>query len=70
MTELDLMTVTIPILPVPGDRIRCGNRMYLFKKQRSHTLIPLGTDFKNKGIEGICEVEVFACASCGMDKRE
>lgn len=70
MTELDIMTVTIPVLPVPGDRIRCGNRTDLFKKQRRHTFIPLGTDFKNKGTEGICEVEVLACAVCGMDRRE
>lgn len=66
---MTLLEVTEPILPVPGDRITCGNRKDLFKRQRRHTLVSLGTDTKNKGTEGICEVEVFACLTCGKDVR-
>jgi hypothetical protein len=28
-----------------------------------------GRDFKNKGIEGICEVDVRICLTCGKDNR-
>jgi hypothetical protein len=66
MKQDDFITDT---LPVPGDRISCGNRKGLPKKQRRHKWISLGVDTKNKGAEGICEVDVSACIVCGKDKR-
>ena len=64
------------ILPLPGDVISCGLRKIcpccgqgLPKKLRQHQWASLGTDTKNKGSEGICEVEVFACLRCGKDRR-
>lgn len=63
-------TLILGMLPVPGISVKCGKRKHLFKRLRRHTFESLGTDFKNKGIAGICEVEVFACLICGTDKRE
>jgi hypothetical protein len=65
--DLDLI---LELLPVPGISITCGERKHLFKKLRRHTYVSLGTDTHNKGVEGICEVTVFACLICGKDKRE
>jgi len=57
------------IFPVEGGMLSCGLRADLPKKQRRHEYVSLGTDWKNKGTEGIIEVEVLACLRCGRDKR-
>jgi len=55
--------------PLEGQRVSCGNRTDLPRKQRTHFYVSMGTDFKNKGAGGITEVLVFACAVCGKDWR-
>ena len=55
--------------PVDGNPVSCGLRLDLPKKQRTHSWVPLGADFKNKGQGGIVEVDVYACHVCGKDKR-
>jgi len=57
------------LFPVWGDMPTCGLLLDLPRKQRRHRWVSLGRDFKNKGTEGICEVEVFACWRCGKDRR-
>lgn len=61
--------VALTGLPVPGEEITCGRRMSLPKKWRRHMWLDMGRDFKNKGVLGIVEVDVRACARCGRDDR-
>lgn len=56
-----------PVFPVPGDRVKCGNRTDVPKKQRRHLKAPMGTDTRNLGELGFWDVEIFACVRCGMD---
>lgn len=58
------------LLPAPGEAVTCGLRLYLPKKQRRHIWRYMGVDWANKGTEGICQVLVWICLSCGKDKRE
>lgn len=70
--ELVVRTENLPEIfefPIPGDAVSCGLRLDRPKKQRHHSWVPLGTDFKNKGLEGIVEVDVRACHVCGKDDR-
>lgn len=53
---------------VPGDAVKCGNRLDLPKKQRRHTYTDLGIDSRNSGPLGYVEGKVFACTTCGADK--
>lgn len=55
-------------LPVPGDRVKCGLRRDLPKKQRVHAYASLGPDTRNCGSKGFLDREVFACMTCGADK--
>jgi hypothetical protein len=57
------------LFPVWGMLPTCGLLTELPRKQRVHHWVSLGLDWKNKGTEGICEVEVFACMRCGKDRR-
>jgi hypothetical protein len=63
-------TFILDTFPVPGDAITCGMRKDLFKKKRRHLYVDMGTDTHNKGIEGICDVQVSACIACGKDSRD
>lgn len=56
------------LFPVPGDRVKCGNRLDLPKKQRRHDWVTLGPDVRNRGSRGFEEVEIRACRECGTDK--
>lgn len=58
----------ISLFPVPGDRVKCGNRGDLPKKQRRHDWAVLGADVRNRGSRGFEEVEIRACRECGTDK--
>lgn len=58
------------ILPVPGDRVKCGLRTDLPKKQRRHEWLSLGIDLRRQGDGTIAEFEVFACLECGTDKQK
>lgn len=69
MTDMEQDRIVTDMLPVPGDRITCGNRLDLPRKQRRHVPLDMGDDFKNKGTEGIVQVPVTACARCGRDMR-
>lgn len=60
---------TIDLFPVPGDRIRCGLRIDLPKKQRVHDYVSMGIDTRNLGEVGFRDVDIFACAVCGADKK-
>jgi hypothetical protein len=66
---MDITDVTAPLLPVPGDRVSCGNRTDLPRKLRRHAWAPMGPDVSNHGEHGIVQVEVQACLVCGKDKR-
>lgn len=65
-----LTDVIIRHFPVPGTEITCGSRTWLYRRLRVHLWVPLGFDTANKGTEGICEVLVYACWTCGKDKRD
>lgn len=54
--------------PVPGDRVKCGLREDLPRKQRRHAWVSLGQDTRNRGEHGFRDVEIWACAECGADK--
>jgi hypothetical protein len=56
------------LFPVPGDRVKCGLRADLPKKERVHQFVSLGIDTRNCGPEGFLDREVLACARCGADK--
>lgn len=56
------------LFPVPGGRVKCGNRTDLPKKQRRHDWVTLGPDVRNRGSRGFEEVEIRACRECGTDK--
>lgn len=57
------------LFPVPGDRVTCGLRRDLTKKQRRHHWISLGIDTRHYGAFGdFLDMEVFACTECGRDK--
>jgi hypothetical protein len=57
------------IFPLENPQVSCGLRADLPEKRRRHDYIEMGADLKNKGTEGIVEVEVRACTSCGKDDR-
>lgn len=57
------------LFPVDRGTVSCGLLTDLPKKQRRHKWLYFGRDMTNKGTEGICETEVFACIRCGKDKR-
>jgi len=57
------------VLPLDGSPVTCGNRIDLPRAQRRHQYADMGTDFKNKGTEGITEVPVRACLQGGKDDR-
>lgn len=56
------------LFPVPGDRVKCGNRPGLPKRERRHDWVSLGPDTRNRGSHGFADCEVYACQECGTDK--
>lgn len=60
--------IAIALLPVPGDRVKCGLRTDLPKKQRRHSWVSLGPDTRNRGEHGFKDCEILACRECGTDK--
>lgn len=56
------------LFPVPGDRVKCGLRADLPKKERRHDWVPLGPDTRNRGSRGFLDCEILACRACGTDK--
>lgn len=58
----------ISLFPVSGDRVKCGLRTDLPKKERRHDWADLGTDTRNRGAAGFADCEVRACRRCGTDK--
>jgi hypothetical protein len=60
---------TNTLFPVDGHIVRCGNRKDLPKKQRIHDYVSMGIDTRNLGEIGFRDVDIFACAICGADKK-
>jgi hypothetical protein len=58
----------VAALPVPADRVKCGLRTDLPKKERRHDWLSLGTDTRNRGSHGFLDCEILACRQCGTDK--
>lgn len=55
--------------PVPGDRVSCGLRTDLPKRERRHESVSLGVDTRHYGALGeFIDMEVSACVKCGRDK--
>lgn len=73
LAELREIAVSVQagtVFPVPGDRIRCGLRAALPRKQRGHLLDELGTDMRHAGPFGKhAETRVRACVRCGADRQ-
>lgn len=69
MTEEQLEELTImSLFPLAeASEVTCGNRTDLPKKERTHQLVKLGKDMRNKGEKGYIERDVYACARCGRD---
>jgi hypothetical protein len=62
--------LTGAVFPVPGDRIRCGLRTALPRKQRGHLLDDLGTDTRHAGPRGEhADTRVRGCVRCGADRQ-
>lgn len=53
---------------VPGETVKCGNRLDLPKRQRVHEYAELGPDTRNCDVLGYQDGTVYACSQCGADK--
>jgi hypothetical protein len=70
LREVEAAVLAGTVFPVPGDRIRCGQRAALPRKQRGHLLAELGTDMRHAGPVGAhAETRIRACVRCGADKQ-
>lgn len=54
-----------------GDRVKCGNRTDLFRKQRVHTYRDAGLDVRHQFKTGAyVDCRVAICIVCGHDIEE
>lgn len=68
-----ILTDTVKVehlVPVPGDRVSCGNRKDLPPELRVHAWMDMGVDVRHFDDGYLMEALVSVCTECGRDRMK